>query len=173
MKNFDVKPVCRGDFDYYYKLLAQDFCECERKKYDDELRSLDNPLFSPCFITADGDTVGYISFWRLGGFTFIEHFAILKSKRSQAIGSEFLSFFLSTNPMLTVLEVERPTDEISARRIAFYERMGFAVNKFDYVQPSYHRGADAVPMYICSYDRALSYDEYAECIAKIKDAVYP
>ncbi len=38
-----------------------------------------------------------------------------------------------------ILEVELPTGELEARRIAFYERNGFVMNPFEYMQPAMER----------------------------------
>jgi hypothetical protein len=46
------------------------------------------------------------------------------------------------------LETELPTDEISKRRIAFYERKGFRLLDPGYKQPPYHIGGVPIPMYL-------------------------
>ena len=46
-----------------------------------------------------------------------------------------------------VLEVEMPTDDLSRRRIAFYERHGFALwKKCAYMQPPYRPTDEPLPM---------------------------
>jgi ribosomal protein S18 acetylase RimI-like enzyme len=105
----------------------------------------------------------------LSAVTYIEHFAIDPSFRNGQLGSSVLNYFLTTycpniksksreeypEPKLVVLEVERPinpsSDELSARRIRFYERLGFSLLNFDYHQPPYHSGNEFIPMHLMSF----------------------
>ena len=96
----------------------------------------------------------------------------MKELRDQKVGSSFFKQFLEDNSNMVLLEVERPTDVISEKRIRFYERMGFFVNPYDYYQPSYHPGTELVPMFICSHGRAVSEEEYLNFTGKIKAVVY-
>lgn len=172
MNKFTLKPIHLSEFNKYYELLENDFCYAERKDYDSEILSFQNKSFYPSFIFLKDELVGYICFWKFDSFVFIEHFAILEGKRNQRIGSEFLKHFLLNTPHLIILEVERPTDLISEKRVHFYKRLGFTVNLYDYIQPSYHKENDKVPMYICSFDRSISHSEYIRIIKQIKNVVY-
>ena len=51
-------------------------------------------------------------------------------------------------PLPFVLEAEVPTDDLSRRRVGFYERQGFRVWDKDYVQPPYRRGGRPLPLYL-------------------------
>ena len=68
-----------------------------------------------------------------------------------------------------VLEAE-PYDsgELAKRRIAFYERQGFVVNEYEYIQPAIAKGEEPIPLIIMSSPRALSKTEYEA----IRDAIY-
>lgn len=105
----------------------------------------------------------------LSAVTYIEHFAIDPSFRNGQLGSSILNYFLTTyspnikfksreeypETKLVVLEVERPinpkSEELSARRIRFYERLGFSLLNFDYHQPPYHSGNEFIPMHLMSF----------------------
>ena len=65
---------------------------------------------------------GLFSYWDFGSFYYLEHL-----------------------PQLQLLEVEPPTDEITRRRIAYYERYGFRILNRDYLQPPYSRPSDENP----------------------------
>lgn len=46
--------------------------------------------------------------------------------------------------------------EIAKQRICFYERLGFHVNPFEYVQPPLHKGQDDLSLKIMSYPKLLT-----------------
>jgi hypothetical protein len=55
-----------------------------------------------------------------------------------------------------LLEVEPGEDEISRRRILFYERLGMKLCPFDYKQPPYRKNEKPFPMLIMSFPHELS-----------------
>lgn len=83
---------------------------------------------------------GLVTWWKLDGFSYIEHFAVSPAMRSNGIGSLALSRFIARNEKQSVvLEVEpESTGEMARRRIGFYRRHGFSPHPgFHYVQPPY------------------------------------
>ena len=75
-------------------------------------------------------------------------------------------------PGIIILEVERPEDEMSTRRIAFYQRCGFTLCNQDYLQPPYRKGGKSLPLYLM-YAGTDSIDEqYPEIRDEIYQKVY-
>ncbi len=57
---------------------------------------------------------------------------------------------MSTKP--PVLEVEPPADEMSERRIGFYERLGLSLRvDYEYIQPAYSEDRKALPMRLMTF----------------------
>ena len=96
-----------------------------------------NPYFKIYILTKSGQYVGFISAWTFGTYTYAEHFAIEPAYRNGGIGAEALRQFLAAVNSPVVLEVEMPTDEMSKRRIGFYQRQGFVLDDHVYFQPPY------------------------------------
>jgi hypothetical protein len=71
-----------------------------------------------------------------------------------------------------VLEVEPPVDEWTRRRIGFYERLGFHLNHFDYVQPPLREGRADLRLQIMSYPGALAEQDFAPCKEILYTEVY-
>lgn len=84
--------------------------------------------------TSQRAVAGLLTAWDFGRFTYIEHFAVHPSLRGAGIGACALKSFAC--PLL--IEVEPPeTGHTARRRIAFYERQGFRLLDFPYIQPPY------------------------------------
>lgn len=82
--------------------------------------------------------LGFLTYWDLEKFFYVEHFAVSVSARGGGIGGLALDLLLATaghKPF--VLEVEPPATEEARRRIAFYERHGFKLSSLPYRQPPY------------------------------------
>ncbi|MNY54601.1 hypothetical protein D3C86_1904940 [compost metagenome] len=59
-----------------------------------------------------------------------------------------------------LLEVEPPAGELEQRRIGFYERLGFHLNPYDYVQPPLRTGQPDLPLRIMTYPRPIRKSEF-------------
>lgn len=70
--------------------------------------------------------------------------------------TEYIS--LSNKPVL--LEVERVLGEMEQRRIGFYERLGFHLNPYDYVQPPLREGNEDLPLLIMTYPNPVDEEEF-------------
>ena len=81
--------------------------------------------------------LGLLTTWHFEEFIYIEHFAIDPDLRSRGYGAEALKTFIAQQQCPIVLEAEPPTDDITCRRIRFYERLGLTLYDFPYIQPAY------------------------------------
>lgn len=141
----DCKPLSGWEdplLDQIEVTYNESFPEAERRDFSlvrELLRT--NPLFSITALTKEGQYAGFISSWRLEGFTYLEHFAIEPAFRNGGIGGTVMKKFMDAyckSPV--VLEVELPNEEMSKRRIGFYQRLGFIYDSHTYFQPPYRAG---------------------------------
>lgn len=92
------------------------------------------------------DYIGFISTWDFDSFTYVEHFAIDPQARNGGKGAKAMQLLMDTVGKPFVLEVEMPTDEMSTRRIGFYNRLGFVLQNEEYSQPPYRKGDEWLEM---------------------------
>ena len=62
-----------------------------------------------------------------------------------------MTSFLALHEDPVVLEVEMPTEEMSRRRIGFYERLGFVLDCHVYFQPPYRKGEAFLEMRLMAH----------------------
>lgn len=113
--------------------------------------------FNLTVILRDGMTAGFITWWRLGGARYVEHFAIIPAMRGGGLGGEAIRNFVAADPMPVILEVEPSgSNDMADRRIAFYERCGFTGHRdFKYIQPPYSPGLPEVPLMLMTSDKSV------------------
>lgn len=146
------------------------FPECERRDFA-SLKKLISPdsLFTLYVLLYEEKYVGFLTAWCFDDFYYVEHFAIDESARNGGIGGKALRQFLSTCELPVILEVERPEDEMSIRRIHFYERLGFKLDNHPYKQPPYRAGGEWLDLYLMTYgdiDMNLHYEEIKNSLHK-------
>ena len=123
--------------------------------------------FNLMLASYNGEPVGFISYWNLGTFCYVEHLATLPALRGKGYGKSILEQLQKTAEKI-VLEVEEPSDELSARRIAFYRRAGFELCSTPYQQPPYRKSDSYLPMYLMFHGWAADDTNYNTA----KQAIY-
>lgn len=138
-------------FSSFEERYLNDFPEVERREIPvviELLQNTDSP-FTLEAILLKGEFVGFISYWLLPEFIYLEHFAIHPHIRSHGVGRQVLQLIQKRYPEeKMLLEAEPPIEEIPMRRIRFYQRMGFELSDIPYIQPPYRKGGDTCPLKI-------------------------
>lgn len=170
LKTFNsANPMPKEIFSQMYEILEYSFPKTERRSRKGHLSELNKPLFRSLVLLEDEKVQGFMNYWDLSEFVYLEHFAIAKELRGQGVGSRLMSELRSSienRPI--ILEVEPPQQsDIAARRIKFYERLGFVLNEYPYLQPPYEND-EPLPLAIMSTERKLDPNEFK----KIKFALY-
>lgn len=131
----------------------------ERREYIELIKLVEHePAFNLEALYEDDLFVGFISYWNFDVCRYVEHFAIDTSQRGNGVGSASLQAFVERDSKPVVLEVELPTDEVSRRRIAFYNRHGFVLHEsYRYIQPPYASDRNPVEL------RLMTWGDYSGC----------
>ena len=158
------------NFEDIYNILKEAFPPCERRT-----KSGQKALFSlkeyKVFVDKDTPDV-FMAIWDFKEFLFLEHFAVKKEKRGNAVGSAFFNEFISAANKPIIFEVEPPENKTSARRIKFYSSLGAKLNNFDYIQPSLQENQPSIPLRIMSYPTQLTDKEFSSYKQTILRKVY-
>ena len=95
--------------------------------------------------------LGLLTTWTFDTFTYIEHFALSPEVRGRGYGSEALQMLIAQTKQPLILEAEPPTDELTRRRIRFYERSGFTLYDYPYLQPAYTADSQPTPLRLMGF----------------------
>lgn len=128
--------------------------------------------FSVFAICRGGEFCGFISVWNFATFRYVEHFAVEARLRGKSIGSKVLRCLKTAAPSVPiVLEVEPPCDDMTRRRVRFYEGNGFVLSDLPYLQPPYE-GTEWFSLCLMSTDDNFLHCHYEEIRGSIYSAVY-
>ena len=146
------------DFPRIYEIMNNSFPQSEMRDYCGQLSQFDNHHYKVFVKKTNGRIIGFLAVWEFDDVDFIEHFAIDKDYRGNGIGAKMLNEYLTKATRAVFLEVEPPDDDVSIRRIEFYERLGFHLNMFKYHQPALQKGQKSIPLKIMTYPMAVEED---------------
>lgn len=168
----ELISVSQERFDTVFEKMTTAFPYEERRDSIDQKNCFQNRFFNFFEITDDGTPVGLISPWVFDDFVFIEHLAVDSDRRSGGYGSKAVNAVKEMYNKPIILEIEPLEDEQKIRRWHFYERLGFKMNGYDYVQPSFHGTDETVPLKILSYPDTLSQAQFDKFFKLTRKEVY-
>ncbi|AZK47540.1 GNAT family N-acetyltransferase [Paenibacillus lentus] len=149
-------------FEHIFALMEASFPTSERRSYAGQKELLADPHYRLITETnSNNQVIAFMAVWEFPSFRFIEHIAVDPNTRGSGIGGKIMASYIEESSKPILLEVEYPDTDIAERRIGFYERLGFRLNPFDYVQPPLQEGETYLPLIIMSYPQILSEEEFA------------
>ena len=154
-------------------LMTESFPSEERRD-DEKQRTLINTQkdFFCNLLIEDGNAVGMMNYWQMDGFVYLEHFAVDPQRRNGGFGQQALNTLKSTVHSPIILEAEEPNDEMSKRRIGFYQRQGFILQETEYLQPPYREGDGFLPLKLMTYGELDMKVHAKEVIAQMYERAY-
>ena len=154
-------------------LMQEAFPPAERRT-DEEFRQLFSHPQVQILCAREGEQLhGFLFLWVLRDFVFVENFAIQPASRNLGLGSAMLSHLKEQFHLPVILEVEPPEDELTRRRVAFYERNGFCLNTCEYYLPCLHKAIDrSVQLNIMSSPEPLPENSCQAVIEELYGTVY-
>ncbi len=155
-------------------LWLEAFPDDERRATLAQRRNTDaNPAFHCLLAESEGQAVGFFTYWDFGRYAYGEHFATDPQVRNHGYGGQIVAALLRHIGKPLVLEVELPTDEMSCRRVRFYERNGLRLwAEQTYLQPPYAAGKHALPMRLMATDGLTAAHDFADIVRTIHQEVY-
>lgn len=157
---------------FVQQLYEASFPLAERRDWQQVLRLIGHPPMKVQLIRDHSVDIGFAITWQIGSWQYLEHLAIDPSLRGKQYGSLVMQLVIESSLHRLVLEVEPPTDEISRKRIRFYERNGLILAPFDYTQPPYRKGGAPVPMHLMSMPAIGTREEMSIVANSIQETVY-
>lgn len=152
------------------ELYESAFPEAERTDTERFLWMIDHcQEMSFYAITEDDDFCDMAVVFELGICRYLLYLATLDIHRNKGLGALTLKLLREETNLPIIGEVEPPTDDITRRRIAFYERNGFHVELED---PRILNDAHLDPSCVLMLISTHPLSDADECQRRVVDTVY-
>lgn len=162
--------ITEETFDEIFPLLENAFPVTELREKERQKAMLSEECYRLYGVRKDGVFAAVFATWELEDFLYIEHFAVKEEYRNSGYGGKLLDTLLEEKGRSMVLEVEEPEDELTRRRISFYERHGLVYNDYPYLQPPMSKGQGMLPLKLMTKPSAIdekTYQRYKKLIYRI------
>ncbi|WP_291649318.1 GNAT family N-acetyltransferase [Clostridium sp.] len=165
-----VRCIHDSIWEEIWELYNSSFPIFERRILSNQIDAIKNDRFNCKTYFEDETLVGILFYWEYKNYKYIEHFAINEYLRGKKYGSKILQDFCDDNKTI-ILEIDPIVDEISKRRLMFYENIGFKLNNIVHIHPPYRKGYKGHNLKVLSYKRKLDLLEYNEFNKFLQDEV--
>ncbi|MBR3992582.1 MAG: GNAT family N-acetyltransferase [Anaerotignum sp.] len=162
--------ITEKTFDEIFPLMEAAFPVTELREKEDQRRLLQEECYRLYGVRKGGVFAAVFATWEIEDFLYIEHFAVKEEYRNGGYGGKLLDRLLEEKGRPMVLEVEVPEDEMTCRRVGFYERHGLVYNDYPYLQPPMRKGQDMLPLRFMTKPTAVdkkTYERYKKQIYRI------
>lgn len=158
----------KKDFDEVYAIMEKSFPETEFRPREEQYALFSDSAYRIFVCRREGKIAGFFAVWDFPDVLYIEHFAVDGRLRGSGLGASMLGELKAISEKPVCFEVELPETDIARRRIGFYERNGFFLNPYPYMQPPISAGRDAIPLLIMTGDGCIDETKFE----KIKQLLY-
>lgn len=161
-------------FDEIYRIYKEAFPDQERRTWEGQRRAMENPCYQLLIKEEMGTIIAFLGYWDLPSCIFIEHLATTPACRGKGYGKELVESCLYGVEKPVFLEIEPVVPEVplTGRRAAFYERLGFYRNSFPYFQQPLKAGDDPCPLWVMSYGKPYTQEQFQPYKEEIYETVY-
>ena len=160
------------EFRDVWKVYVSSFPSNERRDLANQTELLSNKSYGLSAVYDKNHLIGFIATWNFNNCIFIEHFAIQENLRGKGFGTKLLIEYISQRNKKIILEVEKPNTEMASKRIKFYEKIGFKLNTYDYIQPAYGQEKKSIPMFLMTLPSKINKSEFLNIRDQLYKTVY-
>lgn len=167
-----VRKLQREKLDDVYRLFEDSFVPAELRPYQAFKDLFEQGSFDLYGYEKDSQLLGAMIVWEFETFAYIENFAVNQQLRGQGTGSKMLDDIENMMEKPLVLEVEVPYDDMSHRRVVFYQRNQFLYSDYGYIQPALRENVPDVQLQLMSYPKIMTAEEFEKMKKQIFQKVY-
>jgi len=162
LKIHRIKNTEDRHFAEFWKIYSASFLLNERRVSNQQADVFNKKEYQVDTFLFDDHVIGFIAYWTTSDFIFIEHLAIAPEVRSKGFGSAILKPFIESKPIPIILEIEPIINDLTRRRLKFYESLGFVLNDHPHYQPPYHISDQPLHLVILTYPYQIDEDFYRQ-----------
>jgi ribosomal protein S18 acetylase RimI-like enzyme len=149
-------------FAEFWKIYSASFPLNERRVSNQQTDVFKKQEYQFDSYLLDNHVIGFIAYWTTADFIYIEHLAIAPEIRRKGLGSAILKPFIEKEPIPVILEIEPIINNLTRRRLKFYESLGFVQYAHPHYQPPYHISDQPLHLVILTYPNQIDENLYRQ-----------
>lgn len=137
---YKIKDTNDSWYKDFEEIYSKSFPVYEQRSCEQQLYAFSNERYNLfCLINEDENILNsFVSFWEFDEYVYVEHLAVNERLRGNNIGTATLKLFNDEVRKTVILEIDPVIDEVSAKRLQFYQKLGFELNLYKHYHPAYN-----------------------------------
>ena len=170
MEFLNIEAGDKERWEKVWELYEDSFPIAERRKVDDHLRACNDERFFPLSAWEGQQLIGLMFFWEWDSYRYLEHLAVNPELRGQGHGSQLLKYLRDSEHTI-ILEIDPLSNELSVRRLQFYERSGYTLTPYRFVHLPYRLDGNEQELLILSYPKMITKEQHNHFLKFLEDEV--
>lgn len=170
MEYLRITPDDTDRWDKVWTLYEESFPLAEKRKKDDHLRAMEDNRFYPLSAWDGEKLIGLMFFWEWDSYRYLEFLAVNPELRGQSFGSQMLRTLRDSSHTI-ILEIDPLSNELSVRRLQFYERAGYTLTPYRFLHLPYRLDAAPQELLILSYPSMITKGQHADFVQFVNEEV--
>ncbi len=151
-------------------LYERNFIELERRDNEEQARVMKDKDYHFEVILLGEELCGIVFYWETDDFIYLEHLCVMENQRGKGVGAFALNYLKEKNKRV-ILEIEPVVDQVTNKRLTFYENNGFLLNDYYHIQPKLHKGDKDLRLLILTDNAQITQREYDNFYKYLMDKV--
>ena len=144
----------------FLRIYSISFPVYELRNQEQQLYAFNNEHYHLFYLIENNTFNSFISFWNFDEYVYVEHLAVNDQLRGQNIGTSSLMKFQEEIKKTIILEIDPIIDEISAKRLLFYKKIGFNQCLYKHYHPAYDLSYSPHELLVLSTGSVLTLQQY-------------
>lgn len=170
MDFLQIEPSDKKRWNRVWELYEQSFPLAERRKKEDHVRACSDSQFFPLSAWEGNELIGLLFYWEWDSYRYLEYLAVSPHLRGNGFGSQVLSFLRDSDHTI-ILEIDPLVNELSVRRLQFYERAGFTLTPYRFVHLPYRLDGKSIELLILSYPKMITKEQHNKFLHFLNEKV--
>ncbi len=159
MEFIRIEQAESAKWDKVWNLYEESFPVAERRKLKDHLRASEDKRFHPLSIWDNNLLIGIIFYWEWDSYRYIEYLAVSPNLHGHGYGSQIIKK-IRDSEHTTILEIDPLINELTVRRLQFYERAGFTLTPYRFTHLPYRLDSTPQELLILSYPKMITKEQH-------------
>ncbi|WP_165043159.1 GNAT family N-acetyltransferase [Dysgonomonas sp. ZJ709] len=155
-----IKDINDKWYDIFRPIYSTSFPIHEQRDTAQQIKAFESDRYSLECTIENSTLIAFIAYWEFEEYIYIEHFAVNDKLRGQNYGSLILHEFINKKEKTVLVEIDPLTDDISIKRLRFYERLNFNINEYDHYHPPYNKKYAPHKLVLLSHNHQISKEQY-------------
>ncbi len=153
-----------------WDLYEESFPLAERRKFEDHKRAFADPCFHPLSAWEGAQLLGIVFYWEWDNYRYVEYLAVSPELRGQGYGFQIIKHIRDSQHTI-ILEIDPLVNELSVRRLQFYERAGFTLTPYRFMHLPYRLDGVSIELLILSYPIMITKEQHTDFLYFINNHV--